>query len=176
MFGAPQLQTIGNFNRVVTNLVVHNEQRLFPEMAFTCSGNITQWTYVGGERTVEAEKIYHPMLQIWRQVDKTAYVNSQSTSLFISYESRDRANIHIVNANPPLRVEEGDILGIYQPPESSVIVYYQETSGPINLAMDRVFSSTSSGPAPTSVFGLVTAQANDWPLITIEFISEYQFS
>ena len=128
---------------------------------------------MGGERIVEAEGIYYPMLQIWRFVDKGAYISSQSTSL-LSYDSGERANIHVVKANPPLRVEEGDILGIYQPPESSIVVYYQEASGPINLAMDRVFSSTSSGPAPTSVFGLVTAEANDWPLITVEFISEYR--
>lgn len=171
VLGAPQEQSIGNFNRVVTNLVVRREQRLFPNMEFTCSGNITQWTFVARDTGIE-QTTYHPSLQIWRQVDQNSYTNPVHTSLFVSYESKERDNVHVLTLEPPLRVEEGDILGIYQPLNGSVEVLYQESSGPVNLVVENILGTTD-GPAPTSVFGLVSISENDWPLVTVEFIREW---
>ena len=139
------------------------EQRIFPDINFTCSGNLTKWI-VGGEigKPVGAE------LQIWRRnhVGENNYTKVGSSVL----QANDSDNDHVYEyiPNPPLEFQEGDILGVYQRAgEDRMRVYYQETTGlenyrsPVELNVDP--------PAPDTLTSTILASSDyDYPLVTVE--------
>ena len=65
--------------------------------------------------------------------------------------------------SPPLGFQEGDILGVYQRDDSSIVPYYQENTGPVNLRQSGFVST-----APNSLTAPVVAAEYDYPLLTVE--------
>ena len=151
-----------NINDVVRRV---NQLRIFPDISFTCSGNLTKWIVageVGGN--VGAE------LQIWRRsnVEQNTYTLIGSSVLPVSISGF--ANVYNYTPNPPLEFQGGDILGVYQRGGGGgggrVRVYYQETTGPANYR----YSSSMGPPLSVQVLtgpSLVTNQY-DYPLVTVE--------
>ena len=143
-------------------MVIQEKQlRIFPDIGFTCSGNLTKWIVageVGGN--VGAE------LQIWRRgnVGQNTYTLIGSSVLPVSISGF--ANVYNYTPNSPLEFHEGDILGVYQRGGGRVKVYYQETTGPANYQ----HSSNVGPPLGTPVLtgpSLVTDEY-DYPLVTVE--------
>ena len=132
-------------------------QRIFPDINFTCSGNLTKWIVggtVGNALGVE--------VQIWRRND---YSDNDYTKVGYSIlnADNDRCNVYEYIPDPPLEFQEGDILGVYQQ-RSDMRVYYQDTTGPANYAPLDV-----DPPAPATLNDptLVVSQY-DYPLVTVE--------
>ena len=135
--------------------------RIFPDISFTCSGNLTKWIVAG-----ETDDQLGAELQIWRRsnVGQNNYTFVGSSVLPVSTSSF--AGVYNYTPNPPLEFQEGDILGVYQRNGMRVKVYYQETTGPANYQ----HSSNVGPPLGTPVLigpSLVTDEY-DYPLVTVE--------
>ena len=137
------------------------QQRLFPDIQFTCNGLITKWI-VGAQARTNRTRM--PELQIWRNVSGNTFTKI-SSSLLIPNET-DNSNVHEYTPNPPLMFQDGDILGVYQPEDSQsqLVLYYQDNTGPVNyrqseLENDSLSSFTYSG---------TPANEYDYPLVSVE--------
>ena len=143
------------------------QHRIFPDINFTCSGNLTKWI-VGGTvgNDIGGE------VQIWRR--NIGSENNYTKVGFSILQATDPDNDHVYEyiPDPPLEFQEGDILGVYQQRgEGRMRVYYQDTTGPANYR--RRGSVDVDPPAPATLNGptLVVSQY-DYPLVTVE-IGEY---
>ena len=146
------------------------EQRVFPDITFTCSGTINKWI-LGGKATSKIGV----ELQIWRRnsngvnnYTKVAYSILQASNVNIDTTS---SNVYEHTANPPLAFQSGDILGVYQRSGGSrTSVYYQETTGPTNYHLSSKLNIDPPVPNILNNAVLVSDQY-DYPLVTVE-ISE----
>ena len=132
------------------------EQRLFPDITFTCNGSITKW--IVGAKTENSDLL--PELQIWRNNGGTSYTKA-NFSLIPSNATVIGNNVVEYIPNPPLEFQEGDILGVYQPrqQDSALVVYYQERDGPANYEGNSAQSDVTLGN-PINQY--------DYPLVTVE--------
>ena len=143
-----------------TNSVVvrDQQQRVFPDITFTSNGSITKWIVgagTGGGSSQPSE------LQIWRR-SGSDYTKVGSTQL-TAQSPTSNPNVYEYIPSPPLGFQEGDILGVYQRDDSSIVPYYQESTGPENLRQSGLVSS-----ALNSLTAPVVAAEYDYPLVTVE--------
>ena len=144
-----------NINSVV---VRDQQQRVFPDITFTSNGSITKWIVgagTGGGSSPPSE------LQIWRR-SGSDYTKVGSTQL-TAQSPTSNTNVYEYIPSPPLGFQEGDILGVYQRNDSSIVPYYQENTGPENRRQSDLVSS-----APNSLTAPVQAEEYDYPLVTVE--------
>ena len=151
-----------NINRVV---VRDRQQRVFPDISFTCNGSITKWIVgagTGGGSSPSSE------LQIWRRSGADSYTKVASTQL-TAQSPINNSNVYEYVPSSPLGFQEGDVLGVYQREDSSVVPYYQESTGPVNLRQ--------SGKHDFALNCLTTTQATeyDYPLVTVEIGIFYSY-
>ena len=83
------------------------QQRIFPDITFTCNGSITKWI-VGAEADMNG--LLFPELQVWRNTGRNNYTKANFSIL--SSSTPDIYNIVDYNLNTPLKFQEGDILGV----------------------------------------------------------------
>ena len=134
------------------------EQRLFPDIIFTCNGFITKWI-VGGEH--QSRDVYvHSELSVWRRIAFYTFIK-------ISYSALTQGDMRYCNVyeyilDPPLEFQEGDVLGIFQPNNSNFRVYYQEDTGPLNYKAESInkplFTLIVDRPNPRSYYPLVSVE------------------
>ena len=138
------------------------QQRVFPDIHFTCNGSITKWI-VGAGTGAGTSSSLSSEIQIWRRRSGAdSYTKVASTQL-TTQSSINNSNVYEYVPSPPLGFQEGDILGVYQNENSSVVPYYQESTGPQNLRHpDHLMS------APSTLVNPTTASAYDYPLVTVE--------
>ena len=148
---------------VNTNAVIvrGRQQRIFPDITFTCSGSITKWI-VGAKHRPGSLRLSE--LQIWRQ-----NVNSQSLQfIIIGFDflapNPIHPNVHEYIPNPPLDFQEGDILGVFQPfwMNSQTVIHYQKNDGPVNRAV------YNQDFAPCTVYSAYMFFNYDFPLVSVE--------
>ena len=149
-----------------------SELRLFPDMKFNQKGYITKW--IVASKTIDKNpREITTELQIWRQNSiNTSYTRvasyqlNETNSVFVSENVREYVVI------PSILVQAEDILGIFQPPSSSVNLYYQNYNGPSNVVIP-----VTDTTAPLVVGNQIPTTSNDYPLIAVnvstrEFIAE----
>ena len=148
-----------------------NKLRIFPDINFTCSGNLTKWIF-GGEikSAVGAE------LQIWRSQNQELVLNSYTFvgSCVLPVWSSNSEGVYNCTPESPLAFEKGDILGVYQRRgRNRVEVFYQETTGPPNYR----YPTELDMDLPLSLFAINATRINnvDYPLVTVE-IGKYKIS
>ena len=147
-----------NINGVVSR---PRQQRLFPDIQFTCNGLITKWI-VGAETRISGSRM--PELQIWRNVSGNTFTKISSSFLIPS--ETDNSNVHEYTPDPPLMFHDGDILGVYQPPvnESELVLYYQDNTGPVNYRR----SGFVDNPLTSFTYSGTPANEYDYPLVSVE--------
>ena len=139
------------------------QQRLFPDITFTCNGSITKWI-VGVDNASDLDS--RVQLQIWRRIVDNVYEKINFTTLV------DTGNIKGVynhTLDSPIEFEKGDILGIYYHHNNSkVLVCNQLTTGPANY-----WDLNSLKEPPTyNNLSAVLSDEYDYPLVSVE-IGEY---
>ena len=141
------------------------QHRIFPDINFTCSGNLTKWIVggtvgygIGGE------------VQIWRRNNGSE--NDYTKVGFSILQATDPDNDHVYEyiPDPPLEFQEGDILGVYQG-RGNMTVFYQDTTGPANYRRPGNVDVVPPAPATLNGATLVVSEY-DYPLVTVE-IGEY---
>ena len=145
----------------------NQQQRIFPQIKFTCDGNITKWI-MGAIRNNTRD--YFPELQIWRDIGNDTYTKVGNTTPGNATPLLQdvAATVYEYSPEHPLEFQAGDILGVFQPrgPLSHLRVYYEENNGPtsFDVVVDDteplldIFTLTQSGVRTSS----------DLPLITVE--------
>ena len=138
------------------------QQRLIPDIHFTCAGAITKWTIIasqvgGGSR--------YPELQIWRRTGTGNEYTKVGRTVFSSTSVSTMDKVYEQTVDPPLNFEPGDILGVYTPPVPQLTFKYQKKGGPTNYYI-------GGPPSSYSRFSLngagVLSTQNDYPLVSVE--------
>ena len=147
-----------NVNRVRAR---EPQQRLFPDIHFTCNGSITKWI-VGAEMRGSGDD--QSELQIWQRDNGGGNSYTKTNFSLLTPNETSDPNVHEYYPDTPLEFQEGDILGVYTPNNSNtqLVVYYQDNTGPENYRKSNV-----DPPAP-STFTLRNAFQNPYPLVTVE--------
>ena len=143
-------------------LTIEREQRLFPDITFTCNGSITKWIVGAGD--IDRGERYNSEVQVWRKGERNEY-DKIGSSLLIVNESTTHLNVHEYIPNPPLEFQEGDILGVFQPDNGDNLLqlYYQENTGPLN------YFTTYGNTVPSPVSFELNAPATQlyYPLVSV---------
>ena len=143
---------------------------IFPNITFTCNGSITK-LIIGVDISKLPRKATDPEVQIWRKShnESNSYIKIESVPLI----NATQMNLNIIELVPPtpMRFQEGDILGVYQPrlSKSMLSIRYQIRDGPINYMVRRQDSALSS-------FSLTDHETKykllyNYPLVTVEISS-----
>ena len=130
-------------------LFFENTQSVSPHTSFTCNGNVTKWIMRWIQ--VTSSSMNFPELQVWRPSNEANVTFQLVGSTAITADpGATRAIADFVfefTVNPPLPVQAGDVLGIYQP-ESRIRLF----SGAIQsneVLFQIVSSSLTIFPEPT---------------------------
>ena len=113
------------------------QQRVFPNIHFTCNGSITKWIVGAGTGAGTSPS---SEIQIWRRSGADSYTKVASTQL--TAQSINNSNVYEYVLSSPLGFQEGDILGVYQNKNSSVVPY---------ILPGIYWSSKSPSPRPPDV-------------------------
>ena len=139
----------------------YEQQRVIPDIAFTCNGAITKWI-VGAVWKTAGQRSNFPHLQIWRNISDTSYTLVNSIIFTAAGESSNK--IYEFTPDPPLGFQAGDVLGIFQPQQqtSRLRIYHEQDTGSINYFVN-------TGMAPSTNFSIATADSEmTRPLVTVE--------
>ena len=130
-------------------------------MIFNTDGFINRWTIGGtlqtGEDTTE--------LQIWRPLSDSyvkiaAYKLNKENSVTVSQ------NVHEYYVSPAIPVATYDIVGVFQPSNTSAVsVYYQAYNGPSNIVIPVMAGFETLNRILTA--NLPTNAMNDYPLLSV---------
>jgi len=139
----------------------HIRQAIFPDIKFTCPGNLTKWSLaavpvLGGSR--------YPEVHVWRR--------GASARDFVRYKrnklSADSPNptgrVYEAIRDPPLRFEAGDFLGVYNPTIPALSFRYQRNGGPRGYYI--VGLATAREEINLDSIG-VADNGNDYPLVSV---------
>ena len=143
------------------------QQLIFPDIRFTCSGVLVKWI-VGGEWNENTVDVY-PDLQIWRPMGDSTYMRVHSTTISAALESEN--DVYEFAVSPPIPVQPGDVLGVFQPwsGRSRLQVDYDSSGRSMSYYMtiesDQVEPSHST-IAIDSAQGLITGAT--LPLVSVE--------
>ena len=131
----------------------NNDERFFPDICFTCNGNITH-IIIGAE---DQNGIEFSQIRFWRLSDGGEYEQTGTNYSLVYNDANDPSttNLRWYNLSQPIQVQNGDVLGIFQPIEmdSDLILYYQKNSGPPNYNEN----------------GNILNNDNDYPLVSVIF-------
>ena len=142
------------------------QQRILPSMNFSCSGNISKWTFVARSRTGDQ----YPLFQLWRPNGTGIYRRVYESSITSTLSGQSDVEEYI--PNDPVPFEAGYIFGVYQPQQSrrrlSVVHVDVDPSedGYKNYHRNNMMSLEEFNT------GSATA-ANNYPLVAVD-TSEYQ--
>ena len=128
-------------------------QRFFPDIGFTCNGNITH-IIIGAE---DQNGIELPQIRFWRLSDGGEYEQTGSSYSLVYNDANDPSttNLRWYNLSQPIQVQNGDVLGIFQPRviDSDLRLYFQDVSGPLNYDGDQMMITQIHYPLVSVVIG-----------------------
>ena len=145
------------------------EQRVFPDINFTCNGSLTKWIVGGTVGSMVGGEV-----QIWRR-NSSSIKNDYTKVGYSVLNANDPENDHVYEHIPdsPLKFQAGDILGVYQRGgPNRTAIYYHTTTGPANYRNPVLFNSIPPAPATLNGATLVVSQY-DYPLVTVEICKHY---
>ncbi len=141
------------------------QQRIIPDITFTCSGTVTKWIVSAGNPPSDADKLPDrlPEVQFWRKsaTGSEIYTKIHGMTLLFGVESGPQIYEYNISA---VDVQPGDILGTFEPDASSLRLYYTDQYGPGNYY--KITTSTAFN-GDFNVAG-VDGSTNDMPLVTVE--------
>ena len=146
--------------------VERREQRIYPNIRFTCNGTITG-ILLALRQNLTADM--YPEVHLWREGMQSIYTNIASISLAAARRTRD-LYIYRVDLEEPAPFKEGDVIGLYLPGKehNKFVVQFQPTP-----AVGRGTNSTLSyrQTAMSEVFDLSNTQLRrdyDIPMMVFE--------
>lgn len=147
------------------------EQRLFPNITFGCTGTVNKWIFAAEEKGNNFDQNSYPEVQIWdRAWSSDLFTKVQSSTLKLS--RTDSLNVYEFLPVIPLPFTPGDVLGLYQPTsaESAFTVYSQKGAGGRNL---RDLNENSPLNKFNGYLSSVQTNQRDLPLIAVEISKSF---
>ena len=131
----------------------NNIQRFFPDIGFTCNSSITH-IIIGAEDQNETQL---PQIRFWRLSDVGEYEQTGSSYSLVYNDANDPSttNLRWYNLSQPIQVQNGDVLGIFQPSvmDSDSRLYFQDVSGPLNYNENGNLNNRNRYPLVSVVIG-----------------------
>jgi len=144
------------------------QQRILPSMSFSCSGNISKWTFVARSRTGKNRHQY-PLFQLWKPSETEEYERVyESSSGGGTFTMSDVSGITTGEYLPhdPVPFRDNYILGLYQPGSGS-----NSRLSLIHVNVPRVLGHENyvrQNETSLSVFNISGAVVgNDDPLVAV---------
>ena len=140
----------------------HIHQALFPDINFVCSGNLTKWMIVASP---VGGGLWYPEVHIWTRDGISDTFTRSKRNKFSRESPNPVSRVYEEIRNPPLWVEAGSVLGVYNPPTPALRLLYQKRGGPLNYYVSgphEAYRSFNLGS------GLVLEDRNDYPLVSVE--------
>ena len=138
--------------REITRVIGYrNDERFFPDIGFTCNTNITH-IIIGAEDDGGNEL---SQIRFWRLSDGGEYEQTGTNYSLVYNDANDPSttNLRWYNLSQPIQVQNGDVLGIYQPHDNDMRLYYQENSGPPNYNENGNIEDDNDYPLVSVIFG-----------------------
>ncbi len=140
------------------------QQRIIPDITFTCSGTVTRWIVAANWQSDED----FPEVQIWRETATGSGVYAKVHGMTLPVGGKNGSQIYEYNT-APVDVQPGDILGMFEPNGSWLKLYYTSKYGPVNYYIGTTVPSVDFDIAGAD------GSTNDMPLVTVE-ISKLSYS
>ena len=142
-----------------------NRQMIFPNITFTCSGEVVKWIMTARWRN---DRSAYPQLQIWRLMEGSTYKKIHSTDLSTDEQNDD---VYEFPVNPPLPFQPGDILGVLQPNDRQSRLQVRYDDGE-----DAVSYYYTGADYDSDTFTIIGASVDmALPLITVEIGRMYEW-
>ena len=111
-------------------VTVYNTLYVVPDMKFPETGNVTKILFSGQylDTTGSNSRQYYPEIHIWRLQDNSGglggdtYRKVGKIGYRIAPVFSEQVNVYQYKLEIPLSVQEGDVLGYYQPPSSESLM------------------------------------------------------
>ena len=113
-------EKITNDNEVSDNFVYHG-LRVWPGQNFTCSGSITGVMVGVDIRTAGGGRDDYPQLSVWR-IDGIGIVRITMVDIAPSLGDFSPDGVLQYNLTTPVSFQNGDLVGVFQPPSNESIV------------------------------------------------------
>ncbi len=142
------------------------QQRIIPDIAFTCSGTVSEWI-VAAEWKGGGKDVNFPEMQVWRENANGSGVYTKIHGTTLSFDEENTAEIYRYTITP-IDVQPGDVLGMFETDKSRLELYYTDKYGPVNYYM-----STGTNVIPPVVDfninagGMTVKTQYDLPLLTV---------
>ena len=142
------------------------QQRILPSMNFSCSGNISKWTFVARSQA-GANRDQYPRFQLWRLNGTRRYRRVYESS---DMSSQSDFTVEEYMPDNPVPFEAGDIFGVYQPQQSHRRLSVRHVDVPDGYGYTNYYRSNVMS---LEVFNTdVLTRANNYPLVAVN-TSEY---
>ena len=159
------LQSVYLQRRFGLHSIPKSTQIVSPHNSFTCDGNVTKWIMRWQQISFMTSSF--PELQVWRpsnEANATFQLVGRTAITADPGATRDIAdNVFEFTVNPPLPVQAGDVLGIYQPAESRIKLFYEPEGSNKALFQSGVNNLSIFPNSPLTVESIMRA-----PLISAE--------
>ena len=136
---------------------------IFPDITFTCSGEVVKW--IMGGRFRDSEDRF-PELQTWRPSGGSVYQKVNSTVISGLYFEESDDEVYMYTVDPPLPFQPGDILGLFHPDagDSVLRLYYDRDS--TSVFYSQYLSMSETGNTLFNVSDDKVITRNGIPLVT----------
>ena len=145
------------------------QQRILPSMNFSCSGNISKWTFVARNRTGRDRNQY-PQFQLWRPDGSRIYRRVYESSDMSTMSGPSEFTVEEYIPDNPVPFEAGFVFGLYQSERESRRLSVRHVEVPPGYGFDN-YHRDNMMPEVFNTSGLTAA--NNYPLVAVE-TSEYQ--
>lgn len=160
--GLPGSEFISGLANATRRVTFSQQQRLFPDIRWTCSGIVTRWV-VAGEWNVEDWNM--PVLQIWKGATSSSYLVDSSLSPTKREVVEIADGVFEITPDHPMPFRNGYCLGLFHPPSAKLNIQYSPGS-----AVDTTYYEDTGiftiPPTLFSTFG--SQQSTDQPLVYVE--------
>ena len=144
-----------------------HQRRILPSMNFSCSGNISKWTFVARSRTGNQ----YPRFQLWRPNGTRIYRRVYESSDMSTMSGPSEFTVEEYIPPDPVPFEAGDIFGLYQSERGeSRRLSVRHVDVPDGYGFDN-YHRDNMMPEVFNTNRLTAA--NNYPLVAVE-TSEYQ--
>ena len=148
-----------------------HQQRILPSMNFSCSGNISKWTFVAWSRTGGQHNQY-PRFQLWRPNGTGIYRRVYESSDMSTMSGPSEFTVEEYIPDDPVPFEAGFVFGLYQSEHAeSRRLSVRHVAVPDGYGFDNYHRDNNMMPEVFNTSGLKAA--NNYPLVAVE-TSEYQ--
>ena len=146
------------------------QQWIFPSMNFSCSGNISKWSFVARSRTGRDCDQY-PLFQLWRPDGTRRYRRVYESSIASTMSGQSDFTVEEYIPDDSVPFEAGYIFGVYQPQESRRRLSVRHVDVPHGYGYDNYQINNVMSLEEFDTDG--SAVGNNYPLVAVE-TSEYQ--